>query len=308
MDRSRSTNSTAPAASSHAAASRVPRSSRIVLRPNKRRASPFITRLPRPREVVEGCGRALRRAAPTLLVALVLGGVAGGAWGVHRFLTTSPRFAVSTIAIRGSHVLSDDAVRELLPFRVGDNVFSVDTSAAECALRAEPWVVRARVRRDLPRTIVVEVVERTPAAIVAADGLYLVDATGVPFKRADIARGEGQGLPVLSGVPRPLFTTAPAVAAARVQRGLEVLAAWAASPRPAVGEVRIEDRGTTVFTFDDAVAVRVGGAAGAELTSRLGRFDAAWAALSPDERRRARAIHIDDDIRGDLVTVSFATP
>lgn len=306
MDRSRSTITTAPAPP---AGARVPRSSRMVLRPNKRRPTPFITRLPRPREVVDACGRAVRRAAPVALVLLVVGAVGGGAWGVHHWLTTSPRFAVATIDVRGSHVLSADEVRALLPFSPGDNVFSVDTGAAERALTAEPWVARARVRRHLPRRVTVELVERTPAAVVAADGLYLVDADGRPFKRADVAHGEGEGLPVLSGVPRPLFTTEPTEAAARVKRGLALLGAWAeGGARPAIGEVHVEARGATLYTFDDAVAVRVGDAAGPELTTRLRRFDAAWAALSPDERKRARAIHVDNDTRGDLVTVSFATP
>ena len=305
MDRSRSTNTTAAAP----AANRVPRSSRIVLRANKRRREPLITRLPRPRAVVEACGRALRRSAPSLLALAAVGAVGAGAWGPHHFFTTSPRFAVATITVRGSHVLTADEVRDLLPFHVGDNVFSVDTGAAERALLAEPWVARAHVRRRLPRTVVVELTERTPAAVVAADGLYLVDAAGRPFKRADVEHGEGEGLPVVSGVPRPMFTTAPEQASARVKRGLEVLGAWAdGGTRPPIGEVHVDHHGATLFTYDDAVAVRVGDAAGPILGDRLRRFDAAWAALSPDERTRARAIHVDDDTRGDLVTVSFATP
>ena len=280
-----------------------------MLRRNKRRPSPFITRLPRPRAVVEACGRALRRSAPPLLALAAVGAVVGGVYGAHHFLTHSPRFAVATITVRGSHVLTADEVRDLLPFQVGDNVFSVDSGAAERALLAEPWVAGANVRRQLPRTVVIEVTERTPAAVVAADGLYLVDAGGRPFKRADVEHGEGEGLPVLSGVPRPMFTTAPEQAAARVRRGLEVLGAWTdGGARPPIGEVRLDHHGATLYTYDDAVAVRVGDAAGLMLTDRLRRFDAAWAALSPDERLRARAIHVDDDTRGDLVTVSFATP
>lgn len=307
MDRSRSTNATAAATS----APGVPRSSRIVLRPNKRRPSPFITRLPRPRAVVEACGRALRRSGPTLIALAAVGAVGGGAWGIHHWLTTSPRFAVATISVRGSHVMSRDEVLDLLPFHLGDNVFSVDMGAAERALAAEPWVAKVDVRRKLPRTVIVDVTERTPAAVVSAEGLYLVDRDGHPFKRAELDRGEGEGLPVVSGVPRPLFATAPAEAAARVKRGLDVLGAWAdgaAGARPAIGEVRVDDHGATLYTYDDAVAVRVGDAAGLELATRLRRFDAAWAALSADERRRARAIRVDNQSRGDLVTVSFATP
>lgn len=283
-----------------------------MLRPNRRRTSPLVARLPRPGEVLDACGRALRRSGPTLAVLAVIAAVAGGLVLGHRFLTTSRRFAVADIEVRGSTVLTADEVRALLPIARGDNVFRAATGDAEDTLRALPWVASARVRRELPHTIVVEIEERTPAALVAADDLYLVDAHGRPFKRAALDRGEGKGLPVVSGVPRDLYSRAPDEAAARVRRGLAVLRAWGnasepGSVRPAAGEVAVDARGATVFTYDDAVAVRLGAAEGDELALRLARFDAAWTALGPDERARARAIHVDNDTRTDLVTVSFRT-
>lgn len=307
MDRSRSSRGTTPPRVTELP--RIPRVSRLVLRPNRKRTSPLVARLPSAREACDACGRALRRAAPTLAVLAVLATIAGGLALGHRFLTTSRRFAVADIDVRGSSVLTADELRALLPIRRGDNVFKAATGDAERTLRALPWVASARVRRELPHTIVVEVTERKAAAVVAADELYLVDAAGRPFKRAALDRGEGKGLPVVSGVPRELYGRAPDEAAARVRRGLDVLAAWSQAPgsRPAAGEVAVDGRGATVFTYDDAVAVRLGAAEGDELHARLARFDAAWTALGPDERARARAIHVDNDTRTDLVTVSFRT-
>ncbi len=308
MDRSRSPRGTE--------LPRIPRVSRLVLRPNRKRTSPLVARLPRPGEALDACGRALRRAAPSLAVLAVIATVVGGLALGHRFLTTSRRFAIADIDVRGSTVLTADELRALLPIRRGDNVFRAATGDAEDTLRALPWVASARVRRELPHTIVVEIEERRAAALVAADELYLVDAAGRPFKRAALDRGEGKGLPVVSGVPRELYGRAPDEAAARVRRGLDVLAAWqaparadapGATPRPAAGEVAVDGRGATIFTYDDAVAVRLGAAEGDELVARLARFDAAWSALGPDERARARAIHVDNDTRTDLVTVSFRT-
>ena len=98
-------------------------------------------------------------------------------------------------------------------FERNAKIFRVDTDAAEAALRAEPWIARASVRRRLPHTVVVDVVERRPAAVLAADGLYLTDAAGRPFKRVDLTAGEGKDLPIISGIPRALFTEAPDQAA-----------------------------------------------------------------------------------------------
>ncbi|HUQ02970.1 MAG TPA: FtsQ-type POTRA domain-containing protein [Kofleriaceae bacterium] len=267
--------------------------------------------MPRPREAVDACGRALRRSAPALVTIAALALVASGLAFGHRFLTTSTRFAISEVEIHGSTVMTADEVRALMPFQRGDNIFRASTGAAERTLLALPWVAGVDVRRELPHRIVVQVRERTPAAVVAADELYLVDAAGHPFKRAAVERGEGKGLPIVSGVPRDLYQTDPEEAAARVRRGLEILAAWSApenaNSRPAAGEIAVEPSGTTVFTYDTAVAVRLGAAEGETLVARLARFDATWNALSTDERMRARAIHVDNDTRTDLVTVSFRT-
>lgn len=306
MDRSRSSRGAAQRRAVEPP--RIPRESRLVLRPNRKRTSPLVARLPRPREAVDACGRALRRSAPALVTIAALSLIASGLAFGHRFLTTSTRFAVSEVEVRGSTVLTPDEVRAVLPIKRGDNIFEAKTGAAERALLALPWVAGADVRRELPQRIVVELRERTPAAVVSADELYLVDAAGRPFKRVAVERGEGTGLPIVSGVPRGLYEQAPEAAAARVRRGLDVLAAWtAASARPAAGEVSVESAGTTVFTYDTAVAVRVGDAEGDALAARLARFDATWNALSPEERERARAIHVDNETRTDLVTVSFRT-
>jgi len=305
MDRSRPKG--APTARTEDA--RLPRVSRMVIKRGNRRARTALReRMPSAREVADACGRALRRSGPALIALAAIGlVVTAGVFG-YRWVTTTPRFAVAAIDIRGEHVLDDDAVRARLPFAAGENIFGVDTGAAERALLAEPWIARASIRRKLPRTIVVDIVERKPAAVVSSEGLYLADAEGRPFKRAELARGEGDGLPVISGIPRALFTAAPAQASAQVKRGLAVLAAWSAGDhRPRAGEIQVADGGTTVYTYDDAIAVRVGATEPAHLAAHLARFDAVWAALSPDERRNLRAMRVDNDTRTDLVTVSFRT-
>lgn len=307
MDRSRPRGAESPRVDD----ARVPRVSRMTLKPgrgNRRQRIPLRDRLPSPRDTVIACGRAARRAAPAVVALVALGGAVAGVRHGYHWLTHSPRFAVTHVEVHGEAVLTEDAIRARLPFAAGANIFRVDTDAAEAALRAEPWIARASVRRRLPHTVVVDVVERRPAAVLAADGLYLTDAAGRPFKRVDLTAGEGKDLPIISGIPRALFAEAPDQAAAQVKDGLAILAAWATADRPRAGEVKLAASGATVYTYDDAIAVKVGAATPDALTAHLARFDAVWAALSPDERRRLRTLRVDNDTRTDLVTVSFADP
>jgi len=260
--------------------------------------------MPRPAALADACGRALRRSLPALAAIGVLGAIGGTAWAGYHFVTTSPRFAIDELAIHGTHQLSSDHVLGELPIRRGDNVFAADLDRAVAALRADPWIADASARRILPHTIAIDIRERTAAALIELGGLYLVDATGHPFKRAAIGSGEGAGLPAITGVPRAGYLADPDAAAAQVQSALGALAQWRSNPaRPAIGEVHLGPHGAlALYTYDRATAIELG--APSELAARLRTFDAVWAELDDSERARARAIHLD--ARPDRVTIALS--
>src|SRR5439155_1041176 len=83
---------------------------------DRARATPLWSRLPRPRQLLDGCGRALRRAVPAMIGLVAVGAVAGGGYGAYHFVTHSPRFAITDIEVRGTHVLAPDAIRARLGF------------------------------------------------------------------------------------------------------------------------------------------------------------------------------------------------
>jgi cell division protein FtsQ len=288
-----------------------PASSRLTLRGprNRRRAASLWSRLPRPGAIANACGRALRRALPAgaALIALTL---VGGAIAVgHRWLTRSPRFAIQQIAIQGAHRVDPDQLRAALPIRVGDNVFA-DLSGVIRAVRDNPWVATAEVRRMLPHTIVVDLREHVAAAVVALgepEELYLVDPAGRPFKRAAPELGDADDaadLPVITGIGRAAFATDPEAAVATVRDALAAADRWRATDRPPIRELHVDPHGAlTLHTHDPAIAIQLG-APGAGLADRLRTFDTAWAGLDDAERTRTRAIHLDS--RLDHATVAFA--
>ncbi len=286
----------------------VPAASRLTVRgkKNRRRPGSVWSRLPRPRAVADACGRAVRRSLPALAATAGITVIGVGAWAGYRFVTTSERFAITSIEVKGETHLSADQIRAVLPVQLGDNVFTTNLGRVADAVRATPWIASVDVHRVLPHTLVVEVTEHAPIAMVDLGELYLVDATGHPFKRAQLETGDGANLPVITGIDRAAYEAAPAPTAAMITGALAALAAWRREPsRPEIGEIHLDaHRALTLRTYEHATAIQLG-AIGLELPARMHTFDSAWAALSEAERLRARAIHVDARI--DQVTVALYT-
>lgn len=291
------------------ASASVPAASRLTVRgkKNRRRPGSVWSRLPRPRAIADACGRAVRRSLPVLAATAGITVIGVGAWAGYRFVTTSERFAITSIEVTGETHLSADQIRAAIPVKLGDNVFATNLGRVADALRATPWIASASVHRVLPHTIVVEVTEHAPVAMVELGELYLVDTTGHPFKRAQLETGDGRDLPVITGIERASYEAQPAATAATITAALGALATWRQEPsRPAIGELHLDPhQSLTLRTYESAAAIQLG-PLGPELPARMHTFDAAWAELSESERLRARAIHVDARI--DQVTVALNTP
>ncbi len=271
--------------------------------------------MPPPRAVANGCGRALRRALPALAATTVITAVGCGVWLGYQFVTTSDRFAIHEIQVAGTSRLSPDDVRAALPVKVGDNVFTADLEGISKRLDTHEWIASVETHRILPHTLVVEIREYQPAAMVTLPGsaggdLYLVDGQGHPFKRADLDAGDAGDLPIVTGIERAAYQRDPAGTARSITGALDVLALWhadaATRDRPTIGEVHVDTHGgLTLRTYDRGTAIELGQLdTPSDLVGRIRTFDVAWSELTETERTRTRAIHLD--ARLDHVTVAFA--
>ena len=256
--------------------------------------------MPRRRELLDACGRALRRGLPAIVATAVIGMLGTGLWLGYRFVTTSERFAIAAIEVHGAAQLSPEAIRDALPAKVGDNIFVTDLDDVTRALGKNPWIRSVHAHRMLPDTLVVEIRERVATAVLQAGGeLYLVDEAGHPYKRAHVESGETANLPIVTGL-------APRDTGELVLRALDVLARWRASAmRPDISEIHVDaNHAITLRTYDRGVSIQLGAIRDLEL--RLATFDTAWRELTDSERARVTALHLD--ARSDQVTVAFAQP
>jgi len=108
----------------------------------------------------------------------------------------SPHFALKEIRCAGLRHLTEEDVATAAGLRLGTSIMAVDPGDIEHTLAREDWVRKAHVHRELPQTLVVEITERVPVALLAAGDLYLLDDTATPFTRVGVR--EFPDLPVLS--------------------------------------------------------------------------------------------------------------
>ncbi|MBA3489959.1 MAG: FtsQ-type POTRA domain-containing protein [Longispora sp.] len=135
-----------------------------------------------PASVRRFAARARRRrfnsARPWLIVggALILVGVLG--WTVF----ASPLLTVSEVSVRGARILSPEQVRMATKVALEIPLARVDTDGVEQRVAELAPVAKVDVSRSWPGTLVVEITERQPVAVVAQPtGFGLLDAHGVLF-------------------------------------------------------------------------------------------------------------------------------
>ena len=113
-------------------------------------------------------------------IAVIIAGLA--LYSAHRAIAVVSGlevFRVTQIKVRGNHWLSNGEVLAMLESLRGRSVLAVDLGEWRRALLNSPWVADASLRRTLPSTVDVVILERAPLGIGRINGdLYLVDDRG----------------------------------------------------------------------------------------------------------------------------------
>ena len=239
-------------------------------------------------------------------VLLVAACAAGAVWGgrrVVRHVIASPRFAVREIAVGPSTRVSSDEIRALAGIQLGDRLLAVDPDTVAARLTTHPWILAARVRRELPSTLAIEVTERHAAASALLGALYLLDTDGRPFKRATFA--EADGLPVITGVTRDQYAAVRGTSEAVFRQALDLYHTYSDGhpERPKLSEVHVDTRaGFSLVLFEGSGEIRLGRG---DFEGKLARFDRIFAALGPRGPAALETVYLDGPL-SDRVTVRMA--
>jgi cell division protein FtsQ len=146
-----------------------------------------------------------------ILMFVILGGAAVLAWvvasmaGVPQLveaemalIASKSGFEVKRVEVRGVNRMNEMKIYEKVLGTRDQAMPRLDIASLRGELLQLSWVKDARVSRQLPDTLVVDVIERSPHAVLRRDGkLTLIDETGHPLEAVSAAKAKG--LLVLSG-------------------------------------------------------------------------------------------------------------
>lgn len=116
----------------------------------------------------------------------------------YAYIFQADYFSVNDVVISGLVKLKEEDLLNISGIRQGRNTFRLDLEAISKQIMANPWVEQVSVRRELPKSLAVDVKEREPFAKVFANGkLFLIDEKG--YVMARVENNDYKTLPVIGG-------------------------------------------------------------------------------------------------------------
>jgi cell division protein FtsQ len=167
----------------------------------------------------------------------------------YRQTQSDARFAVRSIEVAGAVHTPRAQIDAITQRYVGLNLFKIDIARVQNDLGSLVWIQRIAIEKKLPDTLRINVVERTPVAIVRDRDGYLdyVDGTGVVLTELSPSIGDDD---------LPVIADAAGAELARTVRFVRDLKAADNALYSRVAEVRpVAPRGFAVFDRDLATTV-----------------------------------------------------
>ena len=201
----------------------------------------------RRRRVLEERRRRTRRRVMAGVCVLALIGVVVGS-------LASPLTDVDRIRVTGMERATDEALRSASGIRIGDQMVTADLALARDELRALPMVAGARVVREWPSTVHIDVVEEVPVVlvrsgeverVVSRSGRVLPDGLG---DLGDLPLLEVSGVELIEGESLAEGMRAAVGVFTRIPDEL----------RTTLGSASVDESGNLIFHLDDDADVLFG--------------------------------------------------
>jgi cell division protein FtsQ len=190
---------------------------------------------------------------------------AGTAW-----LLTSPRFAITEVAVVGASRLTPEEIVAASGIGPGTNLFRLDRGAVVARLDGLPLVRRADLVRRFPNRVTLAVEERRPFTLAHAGRLHWIDEQGVSLGAE--TRAVVPEAPVITGLGPADLAAGAGAPTARVAVGISLLRMLLRSETALLRQISEIDvsrpDGPVLYTVE-GVEVRLGAE---DWEARLGRL------------------------------------
>ncbi|MCB9480231.1 MAG: FtsQ-type POTRA domain-containing protein [Desulfobacteraceae bacterium] len=117
----------------------------------------------------------------------------------HDMITKTSEFPVNQINIKGNTVLTDNEICKIAGFREFENIFKINISVSRLKLEKNPWIKTAKVKRTLPATIEIEIIEEKPCAKINFKDNFILNFQGELFKKLE-KKDEDLNIPEITGI------------------------------------------------------------------------------------------------------------
>jgi cell division protein FtsQ len=217
-------------------------------------------------------GRLFGFGWPAVRLALVGLVIAGMAIFAATAVLRSRLLAIDRIVVLGNTRVSSGEVEAVLNALRGENLLLANLDAYRSRIVDSPWVAGVTLRRVLPSTVEVRVVERVPMALARiGQQLYLVDPGGVIIDEYGPQYAEFD-LPVVDGLVSTAAAGAPLLDERRARFTAHVLDTLAVRPdlRARVSQLDVADtHDVVVLLKDDPAFLHLGEA---QFVERIARY------------------------------------
>jgi cell division protein FtsQ len=130
-------------------------------------------------------------------------------------------FNLQQIDIVGQRRLSRTEVIEAAELEYGVNLLTIDLTQTADRLKRHPWIRSAGVYRRLPGRLSIEIDERIPRGVLAAERLYYVDDQGEAFSR--VLPGDSVDFTLFTGINAEDLKTGSPEVQEMIRKGFNLL-------------------------------------------------------------------------------------
>jgi cell division protein FtsQ len=223
----------------------------------------------------------VRRFAGLGRIALIVAAVAAVLLGAVRWVTTSPRFAVEAIDVRGASRVPAARILAAAAIVPGANLWTIDTRSVVARIESMPEIRRADLVRELPNRVSIIVEERRPFTLVHAGRLHWMDEDGRVL--GEEARAVSPEVPVISGLSEDELASMRTSPGPKARAAIALIRALLRSGSTLTAEISEIDmsraEGPVLYTVD-GVEVRLGAE---EWDERLARLEGVLAQVASQD-------------------------